>query len=686
VTPGAATNPWRRLGVFFAGLAIFALNAWICHRLFAVEFTRNLQSNEAAFMAIARFYRDHAGDIRWFPWFDGGMPIENAYQPVLPALSALISAVTGWSIARAFHFVLALAYCFGPAALFWMVYEWTANLLIATLAGVAWSVLSPATLLIPSLRALPAGIWTPERLNNLVFYGEGPHVLALALFPVAMVFLRRAILRRDPASLAGAIVSCSAVVLSNAFGAVTLALGALCVALALRRGARIVLITGIAAWLLSSPWLPPALLDTIRRNAWTSRGFYHAGPAAYSSLALLLAFFGAAWLYSRRLASPFERFVLLFAPWMCALPLAAFTAHVTLVPQAHRYQLEMEIAICLAFAWVAARGLSSPAPAVRWIAAAALFGLFVYSARKDRNFAHDLIRPIDISQTVEYKLSRWIDRNLPGRRVMVSGDAAYILNVFSDNPQLSGGHEPTAPNFLQQIAVYQIYTGDHAGEIRQMQGNHREGDGQTSFTDDDARVSLLWLKAFGVDAITVPGDMTREFYMPFRNPAKFDGILPVLWREDGDTIYAVPRAAASLARVIPRTAVITRAPVHGMDLDQLLVYVAALDDASMPAASLRWEGQSRATIDTRVEPAQVLSVQIAWDPGWHASVGGKNVPLTKDGLGQMVVDARCDGACEIRLTYGTSPAVWLCRAASALAILAMSWLFLKRRQRPVFPE
>ena len=657
MTPSAATHPWRRLGVFFAALALFALNAWLCHRLFAVEFTRHLQSNEAAFMAIARFYREHASDLRWFPWFDGGMPIENAYQPVLPALTALVSAITTWPIARAFHFVLAFAYCFGPVALFWMVYEWTTAILPSSLAGLAWSLLSPATLLIPSLRAASAGIWTPERLNNLVYYGEGPHVLALALFPVAIIFLRRAILRRR---LAGAIIFCALVVLSNAFGAVTLAIGTLCVVLALRRGALIALMVGMAAWLLASPWLPPALLETIRRNAWTTRGFYNAGPSAYISFALLLAIFGAAWLWSKRLSSPFERFVVLFTPWMCALPLAAFAADVTLVPQAHRYQLEMEVAICLAFACVAAR------PKIRWIAAAPLLLLFVQATRHDLNFAHDLIRPIDISQTVEYKLARWIDRNLPGRRIMVSGDAAFVFNVFSDNPQLSGGHEPTAPNFLQQIAVYQIYTGDHANA-------------------QDAEVSLLWLKAFGVDAITVPGDTTREFYKPFRNAAKFEGVLPVLWREDGDTIYVVPRPTPSLAHVIPREAAVTRAPIHGMDLDQLRTYVAALDDTSLPAASLGWQGQSRAAIESRLAPSQLLSVQIAWDPSWHAALNGKSVPLTKDGLGQILIDPRCDGSCEIDLTYGATPAVWLCRAASSLVVLGLLCLLLTRRQRTVLP-
>src|SRR5580698_1905308 len=107
-------------------LVLLALNLWIAHRFFVIEFTP-LQSNEAAFIAISRFFRDHWNDLRWFPWFDAGMPIENAYQPVLPAATALLAAVTGWPIGRAFHVLLALAYYLGPVVLFWFVLDWSAS-------------------------------------------------------------------------------------------------------------------------------------------------------------------------------------------------------------------------------------------------------------------------------------------------------------------------------------------------------------------------------------------------------------------------------------------------------------------------------------------------------------------------------------------------------------------------------
>ena len=229
----------------------------------------------------AAFTASTGATSRWLPWFDVGKPIEYAYQPLLPALTALLNWLSPWSIARCYEIVLATFYCLGPVALFWFAWEWSASLRLSFLAGLTYSLLSPSPMFIPVIRVQPAGIWAAQRLYNLVYYGEGPHNVAITLLPVGLLFLHRAMVRRDPRSIAGAIVSCAAVVLSNAFGAVGLGIGALCIALALRRGFGIAAVMALAAWLWASPFLPPALIATIARNAWTARGSYHAGIGAY---------------------------------------------------------------------------------------------------------------------------------------------------------------------------------------------------------------------------------------------------------------------------------------------------------------------------------------------------------------------------------------------------------------------
>jgi len=639
---------------------LFTLNVWIAHRLFTLDFTA-LQSNETAFISIARFFHDYWRNAGWFPWFDAGMPVEHAYQPLLPALTALLSFLTRASIPRAFHIVLALAYCLGPVTLFWFVWDWSKSASLGFLSGLLYSLISPAAMLFPQLRSGP-GVFGPLRLYNLVYFGEDPHILALTLLPVALLYLRRAVFRRDGRSFAGAVIFCAAVALTNAFGVPILALGAICIVLAANaglRGAAIALAAGITAWCLSAPLLPPSLIETMRSNAWSARGQYDGTPRAYFAAATVLLIFGILWRATIRLA-PFDRFVSLFAVFACAFPVVFYSTGVTLVPQSHRYQLELEMGLCLLLAWLFLQ-VARSGHIARIAVTLALAVLVVHQARAYRNTAHTLIKPFDIQGSAEYKVARWIDQNLPGMRTMVSGDAAWVFNVFSDNPQLSAGHEPTALNFIQQIAVYQIYSGMNAGA-------------------KDAEVSLLWLKAFGNQAVTVPGPKTREAYRPFTNPAKFEGVLPVLWRGDGDTIYDIPQRSRSLAHAIPAEAAVKRRPVNGLDLDPLRAYVSALDDPALPVAEMKSEGQSKARIHVNMKPGEFLSVQRNYDPAWRARVQGRERPVKTDSLGLILIDTGCAGDCEIELTRAVTGEMWICRFLSVLAAMVVLICTFRHRE------
>ena len=207
-------------------LALFGVNAYICRELFSIEHIANLDSNEGAFVAISRFFRENPFGQRWFTFFDAGMPLENAYQPLLPFAAAAVGWLTNWSVERAFHFVLAMAYCLGPVTLFWFAWDWSRSLTVATTAGLAYSLTSFGELLIPILRVPPGGgPWMPLRLFNLIHYAEDPHIVALTLVPVALLFLQRAMAKRTPLNVFGAVVFCAGVVATNAFGAVDLAGG-----------------------------------------------------------------------------------------------------------------------------------------------------------------------------------------------------------------------------------------------------------------------------------------------------------------------------------------------------------------------------------------------------------------------------------------------------------------------------
>jgi hypothetical protein len=634
---------WRPI---LLSLILFAVNVYICRELFVIEFLNNLSSNDGAFITLARFFREHGIGNAWFPWFNAGMPIEDVYQPLLPALAALAAKFTGWPIARAFHFVVALFYCLGPVTLFWFVREWSKSLYAAFIAALAYCLTSPAAHLIPILRIPSSGLWGGLRLFNLIQYAEDAHNVSLTLLPLALLFLYRAITHRNTPHIVAAIVLCASGVLANAFGAVDLAIGGLCLVLALNRGLTILVPVGVLAWLWISPMLPPSLIDLIRQDQWGPHGSYHSGAGAWLPTLAVVAVFALLWLVARRYLTPLEQFSIFFAYWMCIIPLSYFLLNMTLAPQANRYQVEMEMALCICFACLCAH--------IPWrtplIAILVLLG--IWQAIMLRHYSRTLIRPVDISKTIEYKVDTWIDRNLPGQRTLISGDPEYLFNVLSDNPQMSAGHEFSAPNWEQRVAVYTIYSGANAG-------------------DRDAEYSLLWLRAFGNQAIYVPGEKSREFYHPIAHPHKFDGVLPVLWHDEDDTIFAVPQRSRSLAHVIPKEAVVAREPIHGLDVDPVRPYVAALEDPSLPLAEMRWEGTSRAVINAPIKPGQVLSVQVTWAPGWRASVDGRKIPLRKDAIGLMVLEPGCDGPCNIRLDYVATPEAWICRILSGLVTLGM---------------
>ena len=101
-------------------------------------------------------------------------------------------------------------------------------------------------------------------------------------------------------------------------------------------------------------------------------------------------------------------------------------------------------------------------------------------------YAQRLTQPIDITSTIEYQMAKWFDANLHDQRVFAPGNVSLWMNMFTDVPQVAGCCDQGIPNQEYRIAVYTIYTGQNAGAR-------------------DAEISLLWLRAYGANAIGTTG-------------------------------------------------------------------------------------------------------------------------------------------------------------------------------------
>ena len=644
-------------------LVLAAVNLIIAAPLFGVEYSAYNGSIEGTFIAIARVMAQHPGDWKWWPLWNVGMPFENAYLPLLHWIVAAFSMVTGWPAARSFHMVTAGIYAFSAVAVFWMALELSRRLAASFVAALAYSCLPVSALLVPAIRADAGGALNLRRLQILVYWGEAPHTLALALLPVAMVCFVRA-LTTDAVKwkiLAG--VLAAAVVLSNAFGIVALGVALLCWLLAFRpqpwwKAPLTVAAIGVVSFCWTAPWMSPSMMRAILTNP-TSGGDFRYDAASWATLAILSGGYVLLWfILLRTKISAQVQFFALFGYVPTAIVAAWYARGVTLIPQPSRYQLDMDLALLLAVVFGGTAILDRLPRRVRLAAAVAvMIGLAVQTVHSV-GYARGLIRSVEPERLSEYKIAKWMDRNRPGERAFIAGSSSFLYNVFTENPQFQGGHIQFATNRLVPGAVYQV----------QSSGG--------------SEISVEWLKAFGTRAIAVSGEKSTDAYQAFANPRKFDGVLPLLWREGDDAIYEVPSRSASLAHVILAAAVVKRTPIHGLDIEPVEPYVAALEDSRYPLATFQWKGMSEAEIRATVERGQVVSVQITYDRGWEAYANGKRQPIRPDAIGLMAIEPECDGPCEISLRYtgGTDGVVTRAMSVAAMLVaLAFGWL---RGHRP----
>jgi hypothetical protein len=645
---------------FVLPVVLLLLNVWIAGKLFGVEYSAVLQSNEGTFIAIARqIAAHHLGDLLWWPFWDCGLPFQNTYLPLLHLLVGFFSQITGHSPALAFHQVSAVFFCLAPTTAYLMALGMTRKPEASFFGALAYTVFSPCALLIPGIRADLGGVLNLRRLNILAYYGEGPHTAALAFIPLAIVFLYLAMTsgRLWQKMLAG--VCISAAVLSNAFAAVILALALMALLASYatdrfwRNAVLFVVIGGLAyGWIC--PLLPPSVISAIRTNSPTVDGDYAFTARSEAGVAILAAGFLMLWFFAHRfIRSRHVGFFLLFA-WLTTGIVALGSWRVNVVPQPIRYQIAMDLSLCMLVVFGAAEWLVRAGRRTRIAIGAVVLLAIAIQSRHAIRYARHLIRSTDITQTSPYRIAQWADANMAGARVMISGVDSFYFNDFTDTPQLHGGHDPMQPNPLLRIVPFTLYTGMNTGA-------------------QDGSISILWLKALGAHAISVPGPDSPDYNKPFVNPTKFDGLLPVLWKQGFETIYAVPARSNSLAHVLSPGALVHHLPINGLDTTEAQRYVDALNSPDGGDAFWRWNTWHSATIHAVVPAGQVISTQVTFRPGWHASVGGSPQQVYADGLGFLVVKPDCQGSCDFTLWYDGGPE-W--RVTSMISIATMLLVLL----------
>ena len=613
--------------VLFDCALLLLIAAALIWPLFRIQYLDDWMSIEGSFIGDARYIRDHFPHPKWHALWYCGTRFDYIYPPMTRFGAAIVSMALRVAPAQGYHMYIAAFYCLGVAAVYLLARIWTGRRWTSWLAAAAYAVVSPCLAIFPTLRADSAH-WMPLRLNFLVKWGEGPHLSALAVLPVAIGLLHVALRRRSLAALAGCAIASAVVVSNNLYGADALAVFfAIAVwsiwlsvrdrSIWLRSAAIVVLTYGLCAW-----WFTPSFVKLTARNLMLV-----SLPGNTWSKVLGLVVAAAFLLISWRLARSRPH---------CAWPVflggsLLFFALVVLgekwfgfriAGDSKRFISELDLLLVLGLV-EAIRLLSSVR---RWLAIAVVavsFGFSVpYLSHAWKVFPIDR----DYRTRVEYRLSEWIARNLPGSRVYASGSMCYWYTTWRDVAELTGSSAQGMGSIMPALVDWQL-----------------------SMLNDAER-DIAWMVAMGTDAIITHEAGSQEIYHDMQQPRKFMGKLPVIYDRDGDIIYRVPRRFPGLARVVNETRMASLAvPWSNENRNQLRAYAAAAED-SLTEVDYQRVSITEMRLRTHTGPGESILVQETWDPGWRASDGGKLLEIRKDALSFIRIQAP-PGDHDIRLVY-----------------------------------
>ena len=115
------------------------------------------------------------------------MPYQDTYVPLLHLTVAWVATALKMSAAHAYHTVTGLTYSLGAATLYLMARKTGAARAAALSAGLAFSLFSPSALMFPEIGADLGNPLAGRRLQVMTVYGEGPHITAIAMLPIAFL-------------------------------------------------------------------------------------------------------------------------------------------------------------------------------------------------------------------------------------------------------------------------------------------------------------------------------------------------------------------------------------------------------------------------------------------------------------------------------------------------------------------
>jgi hypothetical protein len=511
--------------------------------------------------------------------------------------------------------------------------------------------MSPSFLFLTPLRN-DAWMLLPARLGVLVKYGEGPHMTALALIPIALAFAWMAFDSYRPAAIALAGLVAALVVSNNFYGAVALLVFYPILVWSFwitRRDKRIrvpALAIPVLAYGLTAFWLVPSYLKVTADNL----KYVSAHGTTWSIWLAVAVAVGFAIASDKLAANRRERTWAVFVAG-CALffslnVLGNYYFKFRISGEPLRLVPELDLVYILLGATVL-HWMWNRQGGLRWTAGVIVLLSFCTAGGYVRHAWHMFPLWPNYQDRVEYKISDWVSQNMPDARIAPAGSVRFWFDAWHDLAQLGGGSDQGILNPATEQSQWEINLAAKP------------------------QASVLWMQCLGVDAAYVSDKNSQEMFKDIEHPDKYDGVLPVIYDDHlGNRMFRVPRRYAARVRVV-NTARLNalHAPRANDDVEYLQAYTDVIEKGPDSPGTISRVGTDGLRINATLSTDQSVVVQESYDPAWHAWSGGRSLPVRKDAMGFMVIDAP-PWSHDITLKFVTPLENQLGRWLSAIALLA----------------
>jgi hypothetical protein len=653
-------------------ITIFVLNLWLNAPLFMRGDLPFRGSIEGGYVGMARFLSQHPNPWGWNPIPYCGLPTQFMYVPGVLYFSALwMRLLPHASPDAVYRTIVSLMTCLGPVTLFLFARYMTGSPLGSFLMALGYSFLSPSYALFPEVEKDRGIVQLPWRIQVLAKYGEGPHNTALTLLPLALLAVWRAGKRcvdgRGYPRIFLAAILLAAIPLCNWVGAFSLAISCTLLLIAALGEPEFehwrVAAAGGLAYLLACFWLTPSFIKTIAFN-WPVDSFaYQLG----NTQVRLLAGMAVGALLVRVAFRVFRGsfyfcFVVLCAFVFGWIATGFYLYGADTIPESRRYAIEFELFLALGIAEALRLSLRNTNSTVRMCAYGTAGVMLLVGAPQLWAYVNQGWKawlPYPPETTVEYRLGNWLDQHPPEGRVFASGGMRFRVNSWFDLQQVGGGFETGLQNRVPVDLAYDLRASSNLWPGR------------------EAEHTVLLLKALGASYIVVHGPKSKEYYRDFVHPGRVAEALTPVYQIEDDTIYALPaRPLAHLfaAEEVPAT--------NPREPRALVRYVAEMEDPAYPALQVKWLDPSVLDVTGPAPQGTSIAVQVNADPGWRATQNGREIAITRDALGFMVLHPLAAPAARVELRYhGTSEQRIMAAISAAAWMVAIgAWLGVRRRR------